>query len=104
MRQQNYATYMHTKNKKLEQLGTTTSSSQASAGTAVDNETQHHGPLEPGIFLITRDILALYTSNPHDNGMAATASVLNTNNSQFPDAILQLIHFILDQKIFTFDT
>eukprot|EP00061_Rhincodon_typus_P004337 g22331.t1 len=47
------------------------------------------------------DIPALYTSSPHDNGITATASVLNTNNCQFPDAILQLIRFILDHIFFT---
>eukprot|EP00061_Rhincodon_typus_P014099 g40912.t1 len=49
------------------------------------------------------DILALYTSIPHYDGIAATASVLNTTNCQFPDAILHLIHFILDHNIFAFD-
>ncbi|XP_067844434.1 uncharacterized protein [Heptranchias perlo] len=49
------------------------------------------------------DDSALYTSIPHDDGIAATASILNTNNSQSPDAILQLIRFILDHNVFTFD-
>eukprot|EP00061_Rhincodon_typus_P004785 g23437.t1 len=40
---------------------------------------------------------------PYDDGIAATASVLNTTNCQFPDAILQLIHFILNHNVFTFD-
>eukprot|EP00061_Rhincodon_typus_P016887 g45337.t1 len=40
---------------------------------------------------------------PHDDGIAATASVFNTNNCQFPDAILQLICFILGHNIFTFN-
>ncbi|XP_067848012.1 uncharacterized protein [Heptranchias perlo] len=62
-----------------------------------------HGPVEPGTFLTTMDVSALYTSIPHDDGIAATASVLNTNNSQSPDAILQLIRFILDHNVFTFD-
>eukprot|EP00061_Rhincodon_typus_P008442 g31044.t1 len=39
----------------------------------------------------------------HDDGIAATSSELNTKDCQFPDAILQLIHFILDDKVFTFD-
>eukprot|EP00061_Rhincodon_typus_P014574 g41666.t1 len=46
---------------------------------------------------------ALCTSIPHDDGITATASVLNTNNCQFPEAILQPIRFILDHNIFTFD-
>eukprot|EP00061_Rhincodon_typus_P011191 g36030.t1 len=62
-----------------------------------------HGPVKPGTFLVTMDISALYASIPHDNGIAATASVLNTANCQFPIAILQLIHFILDHNVFTFD-
>ncbi|XP_067832584.1 uncharacterized protein [Heptranchias perlo] len=49
------------------------------------------------------DVSALDTSIPHDDGIAATASILNTNNSQSPDAILQLIRFILDHNVFTFD-
>eukprot|EP00061_Rhincodon_typus_P006211 g26606.t1 len=57
-----------------------------------------HGPVKPGTFLITMDISVLYTSIPHDDGIATTASVLNTNNCQFPDAILQLICFILDNN------
>eukprot|EP00061_Rhincodon_typus_P009398 g32877.t1 len=43
-----------------------------------------------------------YTSIPHDDGIAATASGLNTN-CQFPHAILQLIRFILEHNVFTFD-
>eukprot|EP00061_Rhincodon_typus_P008143 g30500.t1 len=62
-----------------------------------------HGPVEPGTFLITIDISALYTSFPHDDSIVATASVLNTNNCQLPDAIHQLIRFILDHNVFTFD-
>eukprot|EP00061_Rhincodon_typus_P014990 g42409.t1 len=61
-----------------------------------------HGPVNRNI-LATMDILALYTSIPHDDGIAATASILNTNNCQFPDVILQLIHFILNHNVFTFD-
>eukprot|EP00061_Rhincodon_typus_P010082 g34095.t1 len=41
--------------------------------------------------------------NLHDDGIAAAASVLNTTDCQFPDAILQLIRFILKHNIFTFD-
>ncbi|XP_067859529.1 uncharacterized protein epn2 isoform X2 [Heptranchias perlo] len=62
-----------------------------------------HGPVEPGTLLTTMDVSALYTSIPHDDGIAATASILNTNNSQSPDAILQLIRFILDHNVFTFN-
>ncbi|XP_072410591.1 uncharacterized protein [Chiloscyllium punctatum] len=62
-----------------------------------------HGPVEPGTFLVTMDVSALYTSIPHNDGIAATASVLNTNNCQSPNTILQLIHFILDHNVFTFD-
>ncbi|XP_072332649.1 uncharacterized protein [Scyliorhinus torazame] len=62
-----------------------------------------HGPVELGTFLVTMDVSALYTSIPHDDGIAATASVLNTDNCQSPDAILQLICFILDHNVFTFD-
>ncbi|XP_072357570.1 uncharacterized protein [Scyliorhinus torazame] len=62
-----------------------------------------HGPVEPGTFLVTMDVSARYTSIPHDDGIAATASVLNTDNCQSPDAILQLIRFILDHNVFTFD-
>eukprot|EP00061_Rhincodon_typus_P009903 g33749.t1 len=61
------------------------------------------GPVEPGTFLITVDISALYTSIPHDDGIAATASVLNANDCQFPDAILELIFFLLDHNVFTFN-
>ncbi|XP_067849122.1 uncharacterized protein [Heptranchias perlo] len=49
------------------------------------------------------DVSALYTSIPHDDGITATVSVLNTNNRQSPDAILQPIRFILDHNVFTFD-
>ncbi|XP_072446725.1 uncharacterized protein [Chiloscyllium punctatum] len=49
------------------------------------------------------DISALYTSIPHNDGIASTASVLNTNNCQSPNTILQLIRFILDHNVFTFD-
>eukprot|EP00061_Rhincodon_typus_P014234 g41140.t1 len=38
-RQQNYITYTHTKKKKLEKLGITTSSNQASPGTMVETST-----------------------------------------------------------------
>ncbi|XP_072354047.1 uncharacterized protein [Scyliorhinus torazame] len=62
-----------------------------------------HGTVEPGTFPVTMDVSALYTSIPHDDGTAATASVLNTDNCQSPDAILQLIRFILDHNVFTFD-
>eukprot|EP00061_Rhincodon_typus_P002328 g17245.t1 len=48
-------------------------------------------------------VLALYTSIPNNDGNAATASVLNINNCQFPDTILQLIHFIFDHNAFTFN-
>eukprot|EP00061_Rhincodon_typus_P007014 g28260.t1 len=47
--------------------------------------------------------LALYTSIPYNDGIDATASVLNTTNCQFPDAIPQLIRFILNHNVFTFD-
>eukprot|EP00061_Rhincodon_typus_P013799 g40394.t1 len=60
-------------------------------------------PVESGAFLLTMDVLPLYTSIPHKGSITATASVLNTNNCQFPDAILQLIHFIFDHNVFTFD-
>eukprot|EP00061_Rhincodon_typus_P015879 g43803.t1 len=42
---------------------------------------------------------ALYTSIPHDDGIAATASVLNTTNCQFPDIILQLIRLTMDYSL-----
>eukprot|EP00061_Rhincodon_typus_P009288 g32677.t1 len=59
-------------------------------------------PVKSGTFLITMDVSALYTSIPHDNNIAATASVFNTNNCQHPD-FLQFIHFILEHNVFTFD-
>eukprot|EP00061_Rhincodon_typus_P011409 g36389.t1 len=62
-----------------------------------------HRLVEPGTFLITVDVSVLYTSIVHNDGIAATASVPNTNNYQFPDDILQLIHFILDHHNFIFD-
>ncbi|XP_078095826.1 uncharacterized protein LOC144510206 isoform X2 [Mustelus asterias] len=62
-----------------------------------------HGAVEPGALLVTMDVSALYTSIPHGDGIAATASVLSANNCQFPDAILHLIRFILDHNIFTFN-
>eukprot|EP00061_Rhincodon_typus_P011933 g37312.t1 len=62
-----------------------------------------HGPVKPGTFLFTMDVLALCTSTAHDDSIAATASVLSTNNCQFPDTILQLIHFILNHNVFTFN-
>jgi len=49
------------------------------------------------------DVSALSTSSPHNDGIAATAAVHNTDNCQSPDAILKLIHFILDHNVFTFD-
>eukprot|EP00061_Rhincodon_typus_P015651 g43442.t1 len=49
------------------------------------------------------DISALYTSIPHNYGIAAIASVLNTNSCQFPDTILQLIRFIFNHNVFPFD-
>eukprot|EP00061_Rhincodon_typus_P014108 g40929.t1 len=61
-----------------------------------------HGPIETGTFLVTMDVSVVYTHISHDNGIAATASVLNTN-CQFPRAILQLNRFILEHNIFTFD-
>jgi len=42
-------------------------------------------------------------ASPHNDGIAATAAVLNTDNCQSPDAILQIIRFILDHNVFTFD-
>eukprot|EP00061_Rhincodon_typus_P009994 g33922.t1 len=42
-------------------------------------------------------------TSPHNNGIAATASVLNTTNCQFPDAIVQLICFIPDYNVSNFD-
>ncbi|XP_072429795.1 uncharacterized protein [Chiloscyllium punctatum] len=62
-----------------------------------------HRPVEPGTFLVTMDVSALYTSIPHNDGIAATASELNMNNCQSPNTILQLIRFILDHNVFTFD-
>ncbi|XP_043558925.1 uncharacterized protein LOC122556358 [Chiloscyllium plagiosum] len=62
-----------------------------------------HGLVELGTVLVTMDISGLYTSIPHDDGITATSSVLNTNNCQSPSAILQLIRFILDYNIFTID-
>ncbi|XP_072422902.1 uncharacterized protein [Chiloscyllium punctatum] len=62
-----------------------------------------HGPVEPGTFFVTTDVSALYTSIPNKDGIAATASVLNTNNCQSPNTILQLIRFMLDHNVFTFD-
>eukprot|EP00061_Rhincodon_typus_P007088 g28405.t1 len=61
-----------------------------------------HEPVKPGTFFVTMDILTLYNSIPHDDSITATASVLSTNNCQFPYAILQLIRFILSHNIFTF--
>ncbi|XP_072410897.1 uncharacterized protein [Chiloscyllium punctatum] len=58
---------------------------------------------EPGTFLVTMDVSALCTSILHNDSIAATASVLNTNNCQSPNTILQLIRFILDHNVFTFD-
>eukprot|EP00061_Rhincodon_typus_P013015 g39114.t1 len=40
---------------------------------------------------------------PHDDRILATASVLSTTNFQFPDAILQLIHFTLNHDVIIFD-
>eukprot|EP00061_Rhincodon_typus_P010788 g35336.t1 len=53
--------------------------------------------------LIMMDVLELYTSIPHNDGITATALVHNTTNCQFPDTSLQLVRFILDHNIFTFD-
>eukprot|EP00061_Rhincodon_typus_P007067 g28363.t1 len=49
------------------------------------------------------DVLALYSSIPHNDGIAATASILNTTNCQFPNTILQLIRFIFNHNVFTLD-
>eukprot|EP00061_Rhincodon_typus_P001833 g15913.t1 len=49
------------------------------------------------------DVSALCTSISHEDGIAATASIFNTTDCQFPDAILQLICFILDHNVFTFN-
>eukprot|EP00061_Rhincodon_typus_P003304 g19766.t1 len=59
-----------------------------------------YGPEEPGTFLVTMDVSALYSRILHNDGIAATASVLKTDNCQFLDAILQFIHFILDHNVF----
>eukprot|EP00061_Rhincodon_typus_P013318 g39622.t1 len=93
MRHRNYVTYIYGKNRKLEKLNITTSSNQASASTTV----------ETGIFLATMDVSAFYTSIRHDASIDVTASLLNINNCKFPDAILQLICFILVQNVFTFN-
>eukprot|EP00061_Rhincodon_typus_P005733 g25605.t1 len=49
------------------------------------------------------DVSGLYTSIPHDNGIAATATLLTTTNCQVPNTILQLMYFILNHIVFTFD-
>jgi len=49
------------------------------------------------------DVSALDTSIAHNDDIAATAAVLNTDNCQSRDAILQIIRFILDHNIYTFD-
>eukprot|EP00061_Rhincodon_typus_P007507 g29270.t1 len=45
-----------------------------------------HGPIKPGTILITMDVSALYTSIPHEDGIAATASasIPPTANFQAP--------------------
>ena len=62
----------------------------------------HHGDVTPGTLLVTMDVSALYTSIPHDDGIAATHTALQSANYTSPDDIARLIRFILDHNYFTF--
>jgi hypothetical protein len=49
------------------------------------------------------DVSALYTSIPHDDGIAATRTALSSTDHNSPEDIIRLIHFILTHNAFTFD-
>eukprot|EP00061_Rhincodon_typus_P016356 g44534.t1 len=86
---------MHNKNKKLEKLGIPISSNQASPGTMVETGTT------AGKCIVN---LSDHTLQP--DKIKALSRGLNfcpTTKMDPIDAILQLIRFILDNNVFTFD-
>eukprot|EP00061_Rhincodon_typus_P009217 g32537.t1 len=94
-RQRNCTIYMHTKNKKLEKLAITTSSSQASPDTTVENGTT------TGKSIVNRSD---YTLPPDEIEVLSRGFNFCPTTKMDPiDNILQLIRFILDHNVFTFD-
>ena len=54
---------------------------------------------------VTIDVCALYTSIPHDEGLAAIREALSTRHHQFPpsDTLVELTKLILTNNVFEFD-
>jgi hypothetical protein len=63
------------------------------------------GPLPVDSFLVTLDVVALYPSIPHQDGLAALRSFLSDSrfDSKFVDAIVELSKFVLEHNFFEFD-
>jgi hypothetical protein len=64
-----------------------------------------YGPLPADSFLVTLDVVSLYPSIPHQDGLSALRTFLNDSrfDSRFIDGIVQLSEFILQHNFFVFD-
>jgi len=64
-----------------------------------------YGPLPVDSLLVTLDVVALYPSIPHDDGLAALRSFLSASrfDSKFVDGIVELSRFVLEHNFFEFD-
>jgi hypothetical protein len=63
------------------------------------------GNVEPGTLLVTADVASLYPSIPHDDGLRALETALDTRESLVPptQALKTLAKIVLDYNHFTFD-
>jgi hypothetical protein len=64
-----------------------------------------YGPLPADSLLVTLDVVALYPSIPHQDGLAALRSFLSDSrfDSKFVDGIVELSQFVLQHNFFEFD-
>ena len=64
---------------------------------------QTHGPITTDTFLVTMDVSALYTSIPHEDGINVATATLDLHAHASSHHIIQLIRFILEHNVFTFN-
>jgi hypothetical protein len=69
------------------------------------NIEQFHSIIRPGVYLVTADVSALYTSIPHQDGIMACNAALNRRHAPTipTSTIIRFIKFILSKNNFSFN-